>query len=121
MGGGSAVNAQIAIRGLPSDYDEWQAQGADGWSWADVLPAFRRIERDMDFDGPLHGDAGRLPVSRTFPCDWGGLSLAFRDGLARRGVPVRRAWAASPTTTTATPTSATAASPSRATTPTGAA
>ena len=87
MGGGSAVNAQIAIRGLPSDYDEWQSLGAEGWSWADVLPAFRRIERDMDFDGPMHGDAGRLPISRTFPCDWGGLSLAFRDGLARRGIP----------------------------------
>ena len=87
LGGGSTVNGQIAIRGLPADYDEWAALGAAGWSFDDVLPYFRRLERDMDFGGPYHGREGPIPIHRTFPPDWGGLSLAFRDGLAKKGIP----------------------------------
>jgi len=86
MGGGSTVNGQIAIRGLPSDYDEWEALGAEGWSFQDCLPYFRKLERDLDFAGPLHGKDGPIPIHRTFPPDWGGLSLAFRDALARHGI-----------------------------------
>ncbi|MEE1555901.1 MAG: GMC family oxidoreductase N-terminal domain-containing protein, partial [Alphaproteobacteria bacterium] len=52
MGGGSSVNGQVAIRGLPSDYDGWADMGAAGWGWEDCLPYFKRLERDMDFDGP---------------------------------------------------------------------
>jgi 5-(hydroxymethyl)furfural/furfural oxidase len=87
MGGGSTVNGQIAIRGLPSDYDEWDSLGARGWRWQDCLPYFRRLERDMDFDGPLHGKEGPIPIHRTFPPDWGAFSLAFRDALAKKGIP----------------------------------
>ena len=46
MGGGSTVNGQVAIRGLPSDYDEWDSLGARGWRWEDCLPYFRRLERE---------------------------------------------------------------------------
>jgi 5-(hydroxymethyl)furfural/furfural oxidase len=87
MGGGSTVNGQIAIRGLPSDYDEWEALGAKGWSYRDCLPFLRKLERDLDFDGPYHGKEGPIPIHRTFPSDWGGLSLAFRDTFAKRGIP----------------------------------
>ena len=87
MGGGSTVNGQVAIRGLPSDYDEWDSLGARGWRWDDCLPYFRRLERDMDFDGPLHGKEGPIPIHRTFPPDWGAFSLAFRDSLAKKGIP----------------------------------
>jgi 5-(hydroxymethyl)furfural/furfural oxidase len=85
MGGCSAINAQIALRGVPSDYDEWESMGAKGWSYKDCLPYFRRVERDMDFDGPYHGKAGRTLIRRTFPSDWGGFALAFRDALAKKG------------------------------------
>ncbi len=87
MGGGSSVNGQVAIRGLPADYDEWASLGAEGWSFSDVLPYFRRLERDMDFDGPFHGKDGPIAIRRTFPKDWGGLSLAFRDAVVARGIP----------------------------------
>lgn len=87
MGGGSSVNGQVAIRGLPADYDEWASLGAEGWSFNDVLPYFRRLERDMDFDGPFHGKDGPIAIRRTFPKDWGGLSLAFRDAVVARGIP----------------------------------
>lgn len=70
MGGGSSINGQMANRGAPADYDEWQARGAVGWNWEGVLPYFKRLERDMDFDGPLHGKEGRIPITRIFPELW---------------------------------------------------
>lgn len=61
VGGSSATNNVIALRGQPADYDAWP----DGWSYDQVLPAFRRLERDLDFGSPpWHGDAGPVPVRR---------------------------------------------------------
>src|SRR5262249_49676312 len=51
LGGGSSINGQLANRGSPADFDEWVARGARGWGWKDVLPYYKRVERDMDFDG----------------------------------------------------------------------
>jgi 5-(hydroxymethyl)furfural/furfural oxidase len=83
MGGGSSINGQLANRGAPSDYDEWQARGAAGWNWEKVLPYFKKVERDMDFDGPWHGKDGRIPVRRIFPDMWNGhakaVAKAFED------------------------------------------
>lgn len=70
LGGGSSINGQVASRGLPADYDEWEALGARGWSWDSVLPYFRKLERDIDFDGPLHGKDGPIPVRRIFEDLW---------------------------------------------------
>lgn len=86
MGGGSSVNGQVALRGLPSDYDEWDSKGAAGWSWSDCLPYFKRLERDMDFDGELHGRDGPIAIRRTFPSEWAGFALAFREALKRQGI-----------------------------------
>ena len=55
MGGSSAVNTCIALRGQPYDYDEWAERGAEGWGFRDCLPAFKRLERDMDFASEWHG------------------------------------------------------------------
>jgi 5-(hydroxymethyl)furfural/furfural oxidase len=70
LGGGSSINGQLANRGAPTDYDEWHARGATGWNWDNVLPYFKKVERDMDFDGPWHGREGRIPVRRIFPDLW---------------------------------------------------
>jgi 5-(hydroxymethyl)furfural/furfural oxidase len=70
LGGGSSINGQLANRGAPTDYDEWQARGAEGWSWQDVLPYFRKVERDLDFGGPFHGKDGRIPVRRIPQAQW---------------------------------------------------
>jgi 5-(hydroxymethyl)furfural/furfural oxidase len=51
LGDGSSVMGMIALRGVPEDYDDWQAQGAEGWSWNDVLPFFNKLEADQDFGG----------------------------------------------------------------------
>jgi 5-(hydroxymethyl)furfural/furfural oxidase len=70
LGGGSSINGQLANRGAPTDYDEWETRGAAGWSWKDVLPYFKKVERDLDFDGPLHGKDGRIPVRRIPQAHW---------------------------------------------------
>lgn len=64
IGGTSAINGMVAVRGLPSDYDDWAARGAVGWDWNGVLPFFCKLESDQDFDGPLHGNDGPVPLRR---------------------------------------------------------
>lgn len=86
MGGGSSVNGQVALRGIRSDYDAWEALGAKGWGYDACLPYFRKLERDMDFDGPMHGRNGPIAVRRTFPEDWSTFALAFRDALQAHGL-----------------------------------
>ncbi|MBN9243981.1 MAG: GMC family oxidoreductase N-terminal domain-containing protein [Mesorhizobium sp.] len=63
LGGGSSINAMVYMRGQPEDYDGWRDLGCPGWGWADVLPVFRRLERNERLAEPLHGTAGPLPVS----------------------------------------------------------
>jgi 5-(hydroxymethyl)furfural/furfural oxidase len=85
MGGGSSINGQLANRGAPSDYDEWEEKGARGWNWNAVLPYFKKVERDMDFDGPWHGKDGRIPVRRIFPDMWAGHPKAVAEAFAEAG------------------------------------
>ena len=85
MGGGSSINDMQANRGTPDDYDGWREMGAMGWGWDDVLPYFKKVERDTDFSGPLHGQEGPIPVRRIPPEDWPGFSLAARDAFASAG------------------------------------
>ncbi|HEX3942768.1 MAG TPA: choline dehydrogenase [Rhizomicrobium sp.] len=74
-GGSSSINGMIYIRGQPRDYDRWRQMGCEGWSFADVLPYFKRAERNENGadefhggDGPLHVSNGRSqnPLFRTF-------------------------------------------------------
>jgi 5-(hydroxymethyl)furfural/furfural oxidase len=85
LGGGSSINGQLANRGAPTDYAEWEARGATGWGWNDVLPYFKKIERDMDFDGPYHGKDGRIPVRRIFPDLWNGHARAAAESFKATG------------------------------------
>ena len=62
-GGSSSVNGMIYMRGHSSDYDGWRQMGATGWSYADVLPYFRRMETSWRGAGPYHGDSGPLSVT----------------------------------------------------------
>ncbi|MSQ72916.1 MAG: hypothetical protein EXR27_16730 [Betaproteobacteria bacterium] len=85
MGGGSSVNAMIALRGLPGDFDEWLAAGARGWGWNEVLPYFRKLERDLDFQNEWHGADGPIPVRRHAREQWPGFCKAVAAGLQARG------------------------------------
>ncbi len=63
LGGSSAINAQLYIRGTKEDYDGWAEQGADGWSFDDVLPYFKKAECNQRGESELHGADGPLQVS----------------------------------------------------------
>ncbi len=65
LGGSSAINACVWLRGSELDYDGWEAAGNPGWGFDDLLPAFKRVESDpLASDNPLHGDDGPMPVWR---------------------------------------------------------
>ncbi len=63
LGGSSAINAMLYVRGQRQDYDGWAAMGCTGWGWDSVLPYFKRSENNEDGADDLHGDSGPLQVS----------------------------------------------------------
>lgn len=63
LGGSSAINAMLYVRGHRSDYDDWAEAGCAGWGWDDVLPFFRMSENNVRGSDALHGNAGPLEVS----------------------------------------------------------
>jgi choline dehydrogenase len=84
-GGSSAVNATFALRGHPADYDAW---GIPGWAFRDVLPAFTRLERDLDYGAAdYHGADGPLPVRRCLGPQQSELAAAAQDAIAGTGFP----------------------------------
>jgi choline dehydrogenase-like flavoprotein len=62
LGGSSSVNAMVYIRGQRADYDEWAAQGNEGWAWNDVLPYFKRSEHNERGADEFHGTGGPMNV-----------------------------------------------------------
>jgi choline dehydrogenase len=89
VGGSSAVNTCIALRGEPEDYDEWAARGLPEWGWDQCLPAFKRLERDLDFDDDVHGRDGPLPIRRDPPSAWVPWQAGFVAAAERLGLPRR--------------------------------
>src|SRR5271166_3323529 len=63
LGGSSSMNAMLYVRGRPLDYDGWEAQGAPGWSYRDVLPYFLKSEDNVRGASEYHGAGGPLHVS----------------------------------------------------------
>ena len=62
VGGSGSINGMFAMRGHPADYDQWAQMGARGWSYADVLPYFRKSESSWRGDGPFHGADGPVAI-----------------------------------------------------------
>ena len=64
LGGSSAINSMLYIRGAASDYDEWAELGCEGWGWNDVLPVFKALENNhIGQDPAFHGMSGELHVN----------------------------------------------------------
>jgi choline dehydrogenase len=63
LGGSSAINGMLYVRGHPLDFEHWRQLGNPGWGWDDVLPLFKKSERNQRGDGPTRGGSGELAVS----------------------------------------------------------
>ena len=86
LGGSSAINAMLYVRGHPSDYDHWARLGNRGWSYAEVLPYFKRAERNQSFGaGEYHGADGPLNVMHLRSPS--SLNQAFLAAAAANGLP----------------------------------
>ena len=77
MGGSSAINAQMFLRGVPEDYDGWAEMGYDEWGFQQMLPYFRKIESDQDYADDFHGTDGPISCSRQEREDWRPSEHAF--------------------------------------------
>jgi choline dehydrogenase len=77
VGGSSAINGQVFLRGVPEDYDNWAAMGNDEWSFDQILPYFRKSETDTDIQDAFHGSDGPIPVRRHKPETWLPAQAAF--------------------------------------------
>ena len=84
LGGSSAINAMISMRGQAADYDHWKSLGLPGWGWDDVLPVFRRIEDHFLGDSDVHGAGGEWRVEAP-RVRWDILD-AVRDAAQEMGV-----------------------------------
>jgi choline dehydrogenase len=85
LGGSSSVNAMVYMRGQPADYDHWRQLGNAGWSYADVLPWFKKAERNERLHNEFHGSDGPLNVAErpyTNP-----LSHVFVEAAQQAGLP----------------------------------
>jgi choline dehydrogenase len=87
LGGGSAINGGVFIRGHRDDFDRWAAEGNDEWSFQKVLPYWRRMETDLEFGGDYHGKEGpvfirRAKLGQMFP-----MEKAFYEACRARGFP----------------------------------
>lgn len=88
LGGSSAINAMVYIRGHSSDYDHWEALGNNGWGFADLLPYFKKAECNERGADDYHGDSGPLYVSDTvnsYP-----LNDCFVSGAHQAGYPLSK-------------------------------
>lgn len=85
LGGSTSVNGMIFVRGLARDFDGWAQMGNTGWSYEDVLPFFRQIERRQGGDTAFRGTDGPLPVTDVGYRE--PLSAAFIEGAKGLGLP----------------------------------
>jgi choline dehydrogenase len=85
LGGSTSINAMMYLRGIPADYDSWEAQGATGWGWDAVLPYFKRSECNSRSADAWHSDNGPLYVEDLR--DPNPLSQAFIQAAQAIGIP----------------------------------
>jgi choline dehydrogenase len=87
VGGSSAINGQVFLRGVPEDYDNWASWGNDEWSFVKTLPYFQKSETDTDIRDDFHGFDGPIPVRRHKRETWLPAQVAFHQACLAQGYP----------------------------------
>jgi choline dehydrogenase-like flavoprotein len=89
VGGSSAVNGTIALRGHPADFEEWAARGLPEWSWPEVLSVYRRLEDDpvgTSLDPDAHAVGGAVPIDRVPRASWQPVHATFHAACLAAGL-----------------------------------
>ena len=87
IGGSGSINGQTFLRGLPEDFDNWASWGNNEWSYLQVLPYFRKMERDLDIQDDFHGTDGPLPITRQQSGAWPAIQSALHTASLQVGFP----------------------------------
>ena len=87
VGGSSAINGQVLLRGVPEDYDNWASWGNYEWEFVKTLPYFRKLETDTDIHDDFHGNEGPIPVRRHKEETWLPAQQAFYQACRAEGYP----------------------------------
>jgi len=101
LGGTSAINAMMYVRGSPSDYDNWESMGNEGWGWDDMLEVYERLENYEDGDEGYHGTDGPLRIEQEHPYgrvtrpSWTPPRRSDSSGTRTTTARPRRGWATS--------------------------
>lgn len=86
LGGSSSINAMLYVRGHRWDYDHWESLGNTGWSYADVLPYFRKAENNEDYHNAYHGQGG--PLNVTLVREPSPINQLFLQSAQNAGLPL---------------------------------
>ena len=87
IGGSGSINGQTFLRGIPEDFDTWASWGNDEWSYLDVLPYYRKLERDLDIHDDFHGSNGPVPITRQQSEAWPAIQTALHTACLQAGFP----------------------------------
>lgn len=86
LGGSSSVNGCYAVRPPVEEFADWETAGLTGWGADDVLPYFRRLERDAEYGTETyHGQDGPTPITRVDQAEWGTIDEGLRDSALALG------------------------------------
>jgi choline dehydrogenase len=88
IGGSSAVNGSVAVRALPADFTRWSAHRINGWTYAEVIGDYVRLERTDVGDDALHGSTGPFPIHQLTRAELSETQNAFLDAAQAVGLPV---------------------------------
>ncbi|WP_025858316.1 GMC family oxidoreductase [Pseudomonas sp. CHM02] len=88
LGGSSAINGLVYMRGNSHDYDSWRDEGNEGWGWSDVLPYFKKSERQLRGGDEFHGATGELAISDVVNPHIA--SLTFIESAKTIGIPFNK-------------------------------
>lgn len=87
LGGSSAVNGAVAVRGIPNDFNRWADMGIDHWSWEEVLPYFKKLEKSNLEDSQWHGHSGYFPINQLRKSDLSPMQQAFIEAAKANNYP----------------------------------
>lgn len=87
FGGSSAVNGAVAVRGIPNDFNRWADMGIDHWSWEEVLPYFKKLEKSNLEDSQWHGHSGYFPINQLRKSDLSPMQQAFIEAAKANNYP----------------------------------